>query len=280
MAGIDIFDNAMRSMTGAVTKAFIRFEDERIKNGEIVVYTTKARSGISIRENASLAAKIATTLDLGLQSTIEGFTDLLSGQGDITSSGNVYQVKFNPSQISFDAFGGNLVQKMNMAEGKSVGMEYVEMSPRIMLNVPLLFDDYERTDAFMMEKITDPGALLRTGAVSAMNTAAYSDYSVKPQVEGFIAALRNEKTRKVTFCWGNMAYRGMLESVSAEYKMFNMRGQPIRATVTLGILLIDESVKDGDIGYWKKSYKKVFESDSSSLESGVQNIGNLFNIKL
>ncbi len=279
MAGLDILGNAARSMTGAVTKAFIRFEDERIKNGEIQVATVKARSGISFGKETSLAAKMAISLDLGFQSTIEGFTDLLSGRGDITSSGNVYQVKFNPSQISFDVFGGNPVQKMNMAGG-TIDVKYAEMSPRIMLNVPLLFDDYERTDAFMMEKLTDPGALLRTGAVSALNTVTNTTYSVKPQVEGFIAALRNEKTRKMTFCWGNMAYRGMLESVNAEYKMFNMQGQPIRAMVTLGILLVDESVKDGDIGYWKKSYQKVFESDSSSLESGVQNVGNLFHIKL
>lgn len=283
MAGLDILNNGLRSLTGAVTKAYIKFEDERIGSNGVKVSGVKARAaalppGIPGGDKLMAAAQKAADKANTVANAIGG---LMAGAGvDLLSSGNVYEVKFNPSELSFQAYGGAKVQKMNYLENDQIKGEFVEMKPRIMLNVPLVFDDYERTDAFMMEKFSDTTAMARTVVTSVANTLTGNTYSVRPQVEGFIAALRNEKTRKVTFFWGNMAYKGMLEVVSAEYTMFNMEGHPIRALVNLGILLIDESVKNGDMGYWKTSYEKAFAGEGSSLESKVDSVGNLLNIKL
>ena len=44
MAGIDILNSGLRSLTGAVTKAYIKFEDERINANDIRVNEVRARS--------------------------------------------------------------------------------------------------------------------------------------------------------------------------------------------------------------------------------------------
>ena len=286
MVGIDILNNGLRSLTGAVTKAYIKFEDERISANDVNVTEVRARAaalppGIPGADKLMAVAQKAAGAANSLANALGG---LMAGVGlDLFSSGNVYEVKFNPSEMSFQAYGGGNVQRMNLADPgaeQKVSIEFVEMKPRIMLNVPLIFDDYERTDAFMMEKFSDPTAMARTVVTSVANTLTGNTYSVRPQVEGFVAALRNKKTRKITFFWGNMEYKGILEMVSAEYTMFNMEGHPIRATVNLGILLVDETVGDNNMGYWQKSYDEAFKEDGSVLGSAVQSVGNLLNIKL
>ena len=286
MAGIDILNSGLRSLTGAVTKAYIKFEDERINANDIRVNEVRARSaGLPPNfpggEKITAAAQKASSMG---QSLSKSLGELMSGvlPGTFDQS-NVFEVKFNPSEMSFQAYGGGKVQRMNYIGGEEdqkVSVEFVEMKPRIMLNVPLIFDDYERTDAFMMEKFSDPTAMARTAITSVSNTLTGETYSVRPQVEGFIAALRNKKTRKMTFCWANMAYKGMLETVSAEYTMFNTEGHPIRAMVNLCILLVDETMRDNNMGYWTTSYEKAFSEDGSALGSKVQDVGNLINLKL
>lgn len=282
MSAIDILNNGVRSLTGGITKAYIKFEDERIKAKDIKVTDVNARAA-AVSPGLPGAGKlqaVATKVANGTNSAANAIGGLMAGVGvSGFSSGNVYEVKFNPSDISFQAYGGAKVQKMNYAEGGNVQMDFVDMAPRIMMNVSLVFDDYERTDAFMTEKFSDLMALTRTGVTSAANAVTGKIYSVRPQVEGFIGSLRNEKTRKMSFFWGNMHYKGFLETIGAEYTMFNMEGHPIRANVNLGILLVDENIKDNDMGYWSESYKKAFEKNSS-LRSKVGDGGNLLNIKL
>lgn len=286
MPAMDILNNGLRSVTGAVVKAYIKFEDERPKSAPNV-NTPKSRSaglpGGSSGESAlsKLAAKAASASSSVSNALDRMMANVKKGSNaDSFSSGKTYEVKFNPKEVSFQAYGGGKVQRMNFSPKGKIQMDFVTMEPRILMNVPLVFDDYERTDAFMLEKMTDPSALARTVVSGAANALTGNTYSVRPQVEGFLAALRNENTRKMTFYWGKMAYRGVLETVSAEYTMFNMSGNPIRANVNLGILLVDESAKDNAMGYWETSYKKMFDVDGSKLGSISQDAGNLLNLKL
>lgn len=278
---MSILGGALRSLTGAVLKAYIKFEDERFESEEVRVGTVCKRAA-GLPPNLPGAEQVLAAAEKAASSSLTNMLGgLMTGIGkELFSSGHIYEVKFNPSEISFQANGGNRVQKMNFAAGQSVKIEFVEMQPRIMMTVPLIFDDYERTDAFMFEKFSDPTALARTAVTGVVNAVTGNTYSVRPQVEGFIAALRNETTRKVTFAWGDMSYKGMLEAVNAEYTMFNMEGNPIRARVNISILLVDESIEDNHMGYWEKSYEKAFDANSSVLGSAVQNVGNLVNIKL
>lgn len=276
MAGLDILNNGLRSLTGGVTKAYIQFEDER-RTEPVNVTTVGAQSATSLSGKLKAAANKAVD---GVNSAANAIGSLMTGnKADLHSSGNIYEVKFNPSQISFQALGGTKMQKMNYTEGDTVHIDFVTMQPHILMTVPLIFDDCERTDAFMMEKFGDAAAAARTAAVGVANAVAGSTYSVRPQVEGFIAALRNGKTRKMAFFWGNLEYKGFLETVSAEYTMFNMEGHPIRANVNLSLLLVDEKMQDDKMGDWASSYEKAFK-ESTSLDSAVDTVGNLLNIKL
>ncbi len=281
MSGMNVLNNGLRSLTGAVQKAYIAFEDERIENGEINVMPYKSRAaGLPPGMQLGKLAKAAEAITATAATVSDVLGGVLMGNMNTVGAQNVYEVKFNPSELSFQVHGGGPVQKANMTEGQATKYECVEMSPRIMLNVPLIFDDYERTDAFMLEKFTDITAAARTLVSEGARTVTGRTYSVRPQVEGFVAALRNERTRRITFYWGQMAYSGMLEMVDAAYTMFNMEGHPIRAKVTLSILIVDEKVQDGDLGAFWNSYQAVFEQDSSRMGSAVQNLGNLVNLKL
>ena len=285
MSGMNVLNNGVRSLTGAVQKAYIQFSDERIKLDEINVTSYKARTsgmapGFSTSKLKAAVSTVGGHLGNDHIKLDRALSGLLAGNMDVGSTRNIYEVKFNPSELSFQVHGGGPVQKANMAEGQTTKYECVEMSPRIMLNVPLIFDDYERTDAFMMEKFTDITAAARTLVSEGTRAFTGRKYNVRPQVEGFVAALRNERTRRITFYWGQMAYSGMLEMVDATYTMFNMEGYPIRAKVTLSILIVDEKVQDGDLGAFWNSYQAVFEQDSSRMGSAVQNLGNLVNLKL
>lgn len=63
----------------------------------------------------------------------------------------------------------------------------------------------------------------------------YVDCSVQPDVERFIAIVKNPYVRQVAFYWGSMCYKGVVKSVDAEYALFNHEGTPMRATVDFAI---------------------------------------------
>lgn len=279
--------DAGNSITGENDKAIIEIEDERPAAGSGVNVTeTAARNsgsplgGISntVSQAASQVASAAPTTSL---SSLAQNVAAAGGQ----PTKKRYQVKFNPSQISFRAQGGMKVAKKNFSqtegENRVVQIQYQDMHPRIEMNVQLIFDDCERTDAFGFEKFSDGMAFIRTAVSSGVKGVQGTVYSVKPQVEGFIAAMRNAKTRKITFSWGWMCYTGVINSIDAEYTMFSMAGHPIRAVVNLGILCVDESLGDNNMGQWEQSFRRAFgTSDGTNLESAMQNVGSLLNINL
>lgn len=63
----------------------------------------------------------------------------------------------------------------------------------------------------------------------------YRDCSVQPEVDSFIALVQNAFVRQVAFYWGTMCYSGIVDSVDAEYVLFNDQGVPMRATVDFGL---------------------------------------------
>ena len=282
MAGTDIFKSAGQSLTGAISKAIIEIEDERTTSKDVEVEDVKARGASS-------------PLDVGGSKIAEAAANIVSASETITDAvGNLtnqlpvggskkkrFEVKFNPSHISFSGVGGGKVSKTNFMAGGNVDLKYQEMKPRIQMDLQLIFDDYERTEAFMMEKFSDPMAMIRTGVGSAINVAKEKTYSVRGQVEGFIGALRDDRTRKVTFYWGKLKYTGVLIYVNAQYTMFSTDGNPIRAVVNISILNTDDSLGDAYMGQWQEGYDKAFgSSDMTNAGSVMQNVGNLLNIKL
>lgn len=285
-AASTIFGQIGNSVIGNVAKAYIEIEDERIAPSDITVTQERSRSaslslpGSGVLDNAAQAAagaaQTAGSAVPGIQNMVQAATAL----APTAATKRRFQVKFNPKEITFQASGGNRISRTNFSESGVMAMRYVEMKTRVQIRVPLIFDDYERTETFMMEKFSDPMALLRTGVTSAVSAITKKQHSVRPQVEGLIGALRNTRTRKLTFYWGNMCYKGVLNELDAQYTMFSIEGRPVRAVVNIGFLCSDETEGDGNMGQWTASYQKAFAQDYSKLESVMQNAGNLLNVNL
>lgn len=281
---------AGQSLTGGIEKAII--EIERRIPADVNVTDVKAGKSLTtnlsqisdkISQQANKVAQNAASEKAIIEKWITATQESLAKGAPEKKR---FTVKFNPSQITFQGVGGGKVEKRDYEvehkdPGQKVDISYQEMQPRIQMNLQLIFDDYERTQAFMLEKFTDTSAAARTVATGITSAVKGRTYSVRPQVEGFIGALINPFTRKISFYWGKMKYQGVLNSVNAEYTMFSTDGNPIRANVNIGILLVDETLDYQSMGPWQYSYLTVFgKEDQTNLGSAAQNVGNLFNINL
>lgn len=272
MAGLDILKQAGGSAIGYLEKAVIEIEDKRVAKMEV---KELGEGMFGVQSMMTGIIKLASEQTLGL--AMEEIQNLDEQSGSSTKR---FKVLFNPNKLTLQAQGGGRVAKTNFAvQGKegATKFEYGAMQPRIQVGVNLVFDEVEREDAFMAELVTDPLMELGTKVV---NAARGKKYSVQPQVEGFIAALRNPRTRNITFRWNKLCYSGVLNYLDANYTMFSTMGRPIRATVDLGINCVDEDLGEANMGIWAQHYKKAFEGVSTNLESVTQNVGNLFNINL
>lgn len=120
------------------------------------------------------------------------------------------KVQFNPSSLRFSSGEANSGrEKADITREKDGQMRTVSAentSMMVHMSVKLVFD--------------------RT---------IYVDCSVQPEVERFIAIVRNPYVRQVAFYWGTMCYKGVVKGVDAEYVLFNQEGTPVRATVDFGI---------------------------------------------
>jgi len=197
----------------------------------------------------------------------------------------VFTVQFNPGKLRLSGYGGGLYQKTNYGVSTKGGQQkgsgsvsFEKAAARIEMQVPLIFDRTVNTDAFFFDKFLFSPSNVAKGAVQAgMKVAGKLNDSVQPVVEAFIAALRQESTRYVEFCWGALVYRGIVNRVSSNYTMFSVSGQPVRATVELSIVLADEEVSGNSMGDWQQHYEAAFTGGSFSLVSTSQKVGSLLN---
>lgn len=114
------------------------------------------------------------------------------------------KVQFNPASLDISAGGSSVKTRKGITKKKEKLITEINKPPKMDLSVKLIFD--------------------RT---------VYFDSSVMPEVEGFLAILKNPYTRQIRFYWGDLYYAGRLTSVNADYTMFNAFGIPVRADVTL-----------------------------------------------
>lgn len=266
MAGMDILKDAGRSILGMTEKAIIEFEDERTDS-----ITVQSLDAVGLPGGVNLA-DMAGNIPMS-----EAAKKLMDEALALLGLKKRYKVRFNPNQLTLKVEEeGTHNTKQNLAINAPAIADYDHMMPKITLGVDLVFDDMTREDSFMSEKLSGDG-LLRTG----IDVLRGKTRTVQPPVEGFIAALRNPRTRKVTFNWGTMSYTGVLTGMEAEYTMFSIGGRPVRANVHLDILCVDTKIANNDMGQWKTAYNKAFGMDlGSNLESAAQNVGNLLNFNL
>ena len=155
MAANNILNAAGASLTGNIEKAIIEILDERElgKAKKVQVTTPKPRTATSsgISSAAANVKGVADAISKSSGSNIDAAERILEQQRLTTGKlvkKKRFEVKFNPSQITFQGIGGGKINKINNAAGGEVDMKYQRMNPRIQMNVQLLFDDYERTEAF------------------------------------------------------------------------------------------------------------------------------------
>lgn len=220
--------------------------------------------------------------------------DGLKGIDDI--SGKKFTVQFNPSSIRVNARGGGCVPVSNFGKGGSNQLgtiQFKKLDPYITVSFTLIFDALNQADAFMEERFTLGATTVVKNVATAAVEAAGKEYTVKPQVEGFLAAIRNEEHRPMIFRWGKLMYAGVLNSVSGKYTMFNTAGNPIRAEVDINMLLggsKEENAPEtaGYLYYWKKRYEQIIKDNgegddfrgvtSLSTSKVKQQFSNLLNL--
>ena len=179
-----------------------------------------------------------------------------------------FRVQFNPSSLSLSADRRKNDPKKDVSEKTKAADNIIMDFPKNIMSVKLIFDQVNNQDAFMNENLVlNPTST----AVQITHTVKKGEYTVQPCVDGFIAAIRNPNTRKLTFQWGDFAFIGNLESVSAVYTMFSTSGLPVRAEVTLSVAA-NRADRD-TIGYKRYDTEGLPEKTRS-----VEKVGNLLNL--
>ncbi|MDR0853278.1 MAG: hypothetical protein LBN34_02810 [Clostridiales Family XIII bacterium] len=195
-----------------------------------------------------------------------------------------YRVPFNPKDMSLDANMdlkplSSAIDKYKEGDMQLpyAGMTYIQGGPpKIILTVPLIFDEVNISDAFTSEKITVPGSASMVKSVATAGAKAFggSEWTVQPVVEGFLGALRNKNTRTVKFNWGEFEFRGWLKQFNSEYTMFSPSGNPIRAKVMMRIQ------NDFGLSMWQTEAMKILGVDggNSFVSAGGNNsFSNILN---
>ncbi|MBO6137691.1 MAG: hypothetical protein J6O71_03675 [Lachnospiraceae bacterium] len=206
----------------------------------------------------------------------------------LNAKAKYFTVQFNPNSLRLSGHSGGLVRKTayNAAErrhGTGGKLDYGPGKTYIELGVSLLFDKVDPQDAFLGDKLAPSLTNMGKGIAKAgMKLAGKKKNTVQPEVEALIAALRNENTRLITFHWGQISYPGVLKSVTANYVMFNVSGEPIRATVDLSMTCADDEIMPRSLDMWQNLYREAFrdeaEAGGKSYVKTSQKVGGLLNI--
>lgn len=143
---------------------------------------------------------------------------------------DAFTVQFNPMELQFSTERGSKKKKKDLQqkEGKISEEACIKESvPGINMSVRLILD------------------------------AGFSETNdVQRKTEGLLAAAKmSARELKASFCWENFVFTGIMESVSAEYTMFDEEGHPIRADIDFTISLTDKE-KMAEI--MNTDYKELF----------------------
>ena len=263
---MNIGQQLLASATGNIEQAYLVVSDYRQKcaggaggkKGQVMAMNFFKKKALLAKSSAvpGAAAPSAPTIDSGY---IE----------------KTFKVQFNPSQLTINA--SNLPVKKPDALGQDPAQDAVTKAQLTMSTV-LYFDEMNVYDSFMWDKFT--GGLTAQGAkniASAVMAAKGKVWTVRDEVEGLIAALRNPLTRNISFRWADFSFTGQLNNISAQYTMFSTSGRPVRAKV---MLRIQHEMDDVMLTNWYRDYQTAFGAGQKSLVGAAQKVGNLVNLSL
>ena len=187
-----------------------------------------------------------------------------------------FRVQFNPSELQIYSTT-EPVEKLNaQKDEKAEKKDSLVDSPigaRLELSTNLFFDHMNVSNSFMMDKPMLPASV--SGVTNLVTLGMGDKFTVQTEVEGFIAALRNIYTQTVTFQWADFSFTGTLLHVGAQYTMFSMQGNPVRAKILLRI----RQEKGGQkMQSWIDDFGKGFGKDQSNLVRTEQKVGSILNL--
>ena len=278
-----LISNVVSSVTGKIDKALLCVKKPAAAKVNTGINSMLGAVGASLdtglfpllggaSSNVDLRAKMAAS-QKGFLSSFTSMKNVAKQEGY-----HVMEVKYNPSRIRIQSHGGN--QMMPGPAGAGANLQMQSTIPAMTtMQVELLFDDMNKQDAFMMEKISDVSAGAIVSDISGVVKNIIGDgYTVQREIEGIIGMITQSETRQVVFYWGDMAFAGEVIGIEAKYTMFNPLGHPVRGTVSL---TIREGGPDGDSSgnaYWDDAYKEMMKG-GGLLGKLAGAAGNLLNLK-
>lgn len=311
----DSLSSSLSAIAGNVAKATLFFPKIQITNVEELSSDHSLMSAIPIDEvekKAVSAAKKAQALNNQLTSGLDkvasalnsvpasSATSLLADALDNVGllDGRSLEVQFNPASLDISAYGGGrtVITNYGNEDGNVKGAtSFGALSVSIQVSFTLIFDETFLSDAFASDKFQLTASNLIGGVASLISTAVTGKtYTVRPFVEGFLAAMRDPDHRTVIFQWGRLRYVGMMNQLSARYTMFNPNGEPIRAEVDVTmyseslpseqykasrdkarnlVVKMESSQNDNDyLGYWTNRYNAIVEGKDSLSGKTIKNV--------
>ncbi len=171
-------------------------------------------------------------------------------------------VQYNPSSIRLMASGGSFYNYEGAGDKAVAQLSSFDKPTTVYFNVTLVFEDINDQDAFGYQDVAlNVGTGLEMAKSIGTNLFKENGYTVRPQVEALVALLLHVRTQQVIFYWSEMFFHGMLTSVDVNYTMFNKKGHPIRAEVSLRIQQADSrSTFKSDDKAWDGAFDAAFQS--------------------
>ncbi len=182
-----------------------------------------------------------------------------------------YEVMFNPSEIRIGGYGGGkfattIFETRDDVKTDKRSSSMLPSTARITFSAKLMFDKTQPSQAFLSDRLTLNASRVGKELGKVVKSKLLDQdvgSSIQPEVEAFIAALRDPGTRMVSFNWGDMHYEGILNQANAVYTMFNLNGQPCRGYVDLTILCADDKIYDHSSDLFSQKYDNYWNSKVS-----------------
>ncbi len=291
MGVMDTVGKAAKGFLGVAEKAVLIIgdsEDYKVELANSEKPQAGAKAGGLGPKNIG---KFDTSAAKGFKRMAKGF-NLEQEDEDFTDAGDIksyrFEVQFNPDEITINGYGGEELPIQNYANRRDPsetakndevkkdmkkgipGSHMAAADTRIDMNFKVVFDRTDPQDAFFSDKFTLSQSSLVKGAVNVgLSAAGVKKTSVQPEVEALNAVVRDPNKRLCMFIWGDMKYEGLLNSVNAEYTMFNVNGEPCRAVVSINMVLYDQAELGRNIKTIKNMYSKYVHAPGPSMASSV-----------
>lgn len=271
----NIMENTM------VTRAVLVFPKER--PDQVSREEVKAAK----RPNIVPAAESVNVVQKGLSKVSEavnkavprsGMIDQLNQNGTLERA---FRFQFNPSNLQIRSVGGGrfAITDYGTEDENDTSMERTQMKPHIVISFKIIVDATNNADAFMFDKFSlSPSGVAQNLGTLAARAGGKKEFSVRSQVEGFLAVVNDSYNRMVILQWGRLRYTGIMNSVEARYTMFSTSGNPIRAEISMSIQSAGKE-NESMLGFWRKRYASILDQLSRKQDDGTVTgaAGNLSN---